>query len=150
MRPDPHHPTSHDDTDRIIYIGDVRRRRQGKRRAPDQHYLAVLAVIAIAAWGAWGTVLLTLAPARLLTYLAFFAPLGVALAATSSLVVYAAEWRSGRIPSLRATVRRGILVALVIIVNLALEASHHWSVPWGGFSVLGAIAIEAVAEQRAA
>lgn len=150
MRPDPHHPTSHDDTDRIIYIGDVRRRRQGKRRAPDRHYLAVLAVIAVAAWAAWVTILLTLAPARLLTYLAFFAPLGVALAATAALVIYAAEWRAGRFPSLGASVRRGVLVGLLIVVNLALQASHHWSVPGAGISVLGAIAVEAVAERRSA
>lgn len=150
MRPDPHHPTSHDDTDRIIYIGDVRRRRQGKRRAPDGQYLAALAVIAIVAWIVWGTVLLTLAPARLLTYLAFFSPFGIALAATAAIFIYAAEWRAGRFPSLGASIRRGVLVALLVVANLALQASHHWSVPAGGISVLGAIAAEAVAERRAA
>lgn len=150
MRPDPHHPTSHDDTDRIIYIGDVRRRRQGKRRAPDRHYLAAVAGIAVAGWAVWAIVLLTLAPARLLTYLAFFAPLAVALAATSALAIYAAEWRSGRLPSLRASIRRGTLVALLIVASLALQASHHWSVPGAGISILAALAVEAIAERRAA
>lgn len=150
MRPDPHHPSSHDDTDRIIYIGDVRRRRQGKRRAPDRHYLAAVAAVGVAAWAIWAVVLLTLAPARLLTYLAFFVPLGVALAATTALAIYGVEWRSGRISSLRASIRRGILVALLIVVNLALQASHHWSVPGAGITILAAIAVEAVAERREA
>lgn len=150
MRPDPHHPTAHDDTDRIIYIGDVRRRRQGKRRAPDRHYLAAVAAVGVVAWAIWIVVLLTLAPSRLLTYLAFFAPLGLALAATSGLIIYSAEWRSGGLPDLRASIRRGILVALLIVANLALQASHHWSIPGAGISILVAIAIEAVAEHRAA
>jgi hypothetical protein len=149
MRPDPHHPTAHDDTDRIIYIGDVRRRRQGKRRAPDRHYLAAVAAVSVAAWAIWVVVLLTLAPSRLLTYLAFFVPLGLALAATSALAIYGAEWRSGRLPSLTDSIRRGILVALLIVANLALQASHHWSIPGAGISILAAIVAEAVAERRA-
>lgn len=150
MRPDPHQPTSHDDTDRIIYIGDVRRRRQGKRRAPDRHYLAAVAAVGVGAWVIWVTVLLTLAPARLLTYLAFFVPLGVALSATVALAIYAAEARSQRLPDLGASIRRGILVALVVVANLALQASHHWSIPGAGISILAAIVVEAVGERRAA
>lgn len=148
MRPDPH-PSTPEESDRIIYIGDVRRRR-GKRRAPDRQYLAVLAIIALAAWAIWIAVTLTLAPARLLTYLAFFTPLSIAIAATSAVVIYTLEWRAGRFPTLRGSVRRGGLVAALIIANLALLASHHWSVPAAGVTILGAIAVEAIAERRAA
>ncbi len=142
MRPDPTEP--HDNgSGRIIYLGEVRRKRSSRRRqAPDRHYLFTLGLIALAGWGAWLAVLFTLPPSRLLTYVAFFAPMAVALTATASLGAYAVEWRRGLYPSLRACVRRGFLFALLVIANLAVLAAHRWTVLFGAASAGAVILIE--------
>jgi hypothetical protein len=98
----------------------------------------------------WVTVLFSLEPARLLTYLAFFAPLGIALTATASLAAYGLEWRRGKQPSLRVSVRRGALVGSLIIANLAFQAAHHWSIVVGVLSVLVVLGTEASEARRAA
>ncbi|HZU12781.1 MAG TPA: hypothetical protein VFB58_08080 [Chloroflexota bacterium] len=117
-----------DEAGRIIYLGDVRRRKTSRRRlSPDRHYLAALAVVALAAWALWALVVLTLPPARLLTYLAFFLPFGLALASTGALVAYAAERRFGTAPSLSGSVRRGILLGAFAVLNGATLAAHLWS-----------------------
>jgi hypothetical protein len=129
MRPNPTHPRD-EDSGRIIYLGDVRRRRSSRRRqTPDHHYVLVLGLVAIAAWIVWLSVFLTLPPARLLTYLAFFAPLFVAVAGSCTVIAYAIDWRRGYYPSLRECLRRGTLAAAVVVVNLAAMAAHHWMLP---------------------
>lgn len=144
MRPHPDDRRSDNQSGRIIYLGEVRRRRSGReRQAPDRHYLAAFALVAAASWGIWVTVLVTLQPARLLTYLAFFLPLGVALGATGAIVAYGVDRRAGRLPGLRSCVRRGGLVSALIVVNLAFHAGRHWSVLVLGVSVLLALAAEA-------
>lgn len=139
-----------DEGGRIIYLGDVRRRRARGRLAPDRHYLAVLALVALAAWALWLVVLLTLPPARLLTYLAFFLPLGIALSVTGALVSYAADWRFGALPSLRRALRRGLLLAGVVILNGALLAAHLWSPLLLIGSAVVASAADTVMARRAA
>jgi hypothetical protein len=142
MRPNPSQP--HDaDSDRIIYLGDVRRRRSVRRRqAPDHHYLIVIGLIGIAAWIVWLAVLVTLPPARLLTYFAFFTPLFVAVACTGAVVAYAVDWRRGLFPSLSICVRRGLLTAGVVVLNLALLAAHHWMLPVLIVSAVGAVLVD--------
>jgi hypothetical protein len=145
MRPDPQDLRNETDG-RIIYLGDVRRRRTGRRRQqPDRHYLAALGLASVAAWAVWLTVVLTLQPARLISYVAFLLPLALALTATGSIVLYAVEWRLGQLPSLRAEVRRAALVAGVVVANLALLAAHRWSILVLGLSALLAIAAEGFA-----
>lgn len=131
------------DSAQIIYMGDVRRRRSGTRQAPDRHYLGAIALVAISAWSVWVTVLFSLAPARLMTYAAFFAPLLVAVAATSALAAYALESKGQNRPSLRVYVRRGSLFALLVVTNLAFAAGHRWSPVVGFASILLVLATEA-------
>jgi hypothetical protein len=142
MRPHPQDTQTTAESGRVIYLGDVRRRRAARRRAPDGHYLITLALVAVAAWIVWGIVVFNLAPARLLTYLAFFAPLWVALAATGALIAYGVEWRRGFLPSLMASARRGMLAATIIDVTLAFQAAHRWGVPAGLVALGAALAIE--------
>jgi hypothetical protein len=143
MRPNPTQP--HDtDSGRIIYLGNVRRKRSARRRqAPDGHYLALTAVVGVAAWAVWATVLLTLPPSRLLTYLAFFAPMFVGMACIGALSSYTVEWRRGYYPSLRASLRRGVLAAAVVVANLAFLAAHRWTPLFAAVSVGVVATIEA-------
>lgn len=148
MRPDPRQHPERDESGRIIYLGDVRRRRGSRRQEPDTHYLAALVLVAVACLAIWAAVLLTLQPARLLTYLAFFVPLGIALAALATIGVYALEWRRGLFPSLSRCVRRGALIAVVIVANLAVRAGHRWTLLIALGSVAVALLVDAVAARR--
>jgi hypothetical protein len=143
MRPDPHHRYSGKDSGRIIYLGDVRRRRAAARRhTPDRYYLLGLLLVALAGWALWLTVFLAVPPARLLTYTAFCASLWVALAATAAIVAYGIEWQLGRYPVLSISFRRGALFASVVVLNLALLASHHWMLAAGLVLALAALMAE--------
>jgi hypothetical protein len=148
MRPDPTERHEHDPSGRIIYLGDVRRRRGPKRQSPDRHYLAVVGLAALAGWAVWGIVLLTLPPSKLLTYLAFFVPLAVALAATATLAAYGIEQRQTHYAGLRGAGRRGASFAAVVIVNLAFLAAHSWTVFLAALCVVAAIALDIVASRR--
>lgn len=135
---------------RIIYMGDVRRRRGKQRQAPDRQYLGAIALVALSAWSIWVTVLFSLEPSRLLTYIAFFLPLGTALAASGALVAYAVDWRGGKRPSLRASLRRGLLFAFLAVANLSFQAAHRWSPLVGMITILLVLGLEASAiRQRA-
>jgi hypothetical protein len=147
MRPDPSQDRDQSASGRIIYLGLVRRRRVA-RGAPDHHYLAAVALLGIAAWAVWLTILFTLSPARLLTYLAFFVPLGIALASTGTMIAYGVDARSERFASLARAARRGTLVAAVAVANLAFIAGHRWT-PIAGILSLGiAAVIEAIGAHR--
>jgi hypothetical protein len=134
----------------IIYMGDVRRRRGKQRQAPDRQYLGAVALVALAAWSVWITVLFSLEPARLLTYMAFFLPLVVALAATGTLAVYGFEWKAGHRASLALSVRRGGLFAGLVVVNLAFQAAHRWSPLVAVVTILLVLAAEGSAVRRGA
>jgi hypothetical protein len=150
MRPNPTQP--HDaDSGRIIYLGNVRRKRSSRRRqAPDRHYLAVIGVIAVAAWAVWLAVLLTLPPSRLLTYLGFFTPMFVGIAAIGALVSYAVDWRRGFYPSLRVSLRRGLLAGALVVTNLAFLAAHRWTSILGLITVAAVVGVEVLMDWRAA
>lgn len=140
--------TSGRESAQIIYMGDVRRRRGKTRQAPDRQYLGAIALVAASAWSVWITVLFSLAPARLLTYVAFFAPLYVALAASGTLIAYWLEWKQGRVASLRTSVRRGALFAVVAVGNLAFLAGHRWSPVIGFVTIVAVLAVEAPAVRK--
>jgi hypothetical protein len=149
MRPNPHDGTTEDDAARIIYLGEVRRRRASRQRQqPDHHYLAALGLVAATSWAVWLTVVFSLPPARLLTYLAFFVPLGLAIGATSAIGLHLADTRAGRVPGLRQSIRRGYLIAGVIVANLAFLAAGRWSVLVLGVSTLAALCIEVGTARR--
>lgn len=146
MRPDPRHPPERD-SGRIIYLGDVRRRRGTRRQAPNHHYLIAVVLAAAAGWGVWLAVLFSLQPARFLTYLAFFLPLSLALAATATLIIYGLEWRRGLFPSLSRSSRRGALVAAILIVNLAFQGAHRWTPVAGVLTLALALGIDVAASR---
>lgn len=150
MRPDPMNSTRDEAAGNIIYLGDVRRRRHGRSRrdSPDRRYLVVLGLAAGSAWALWLLVLFTIAPSRLLTYVAFFAPFTVALATTSTLVAYAVDWQRGLFPNLVTCARRGIALALVISVNLGFLAAHRWVLPVGGVTIAAALLSDVALEHR--
>jgi hypothetical protein len=149
MRPDPHHRYSAKDSGRIIYLGDVRRRRAAARRqAPDRYYLLGLLLLALAGWALWLTVFLAVPPARLLTYAAFCASLWIALGSTAAIAAYGIEWRLGHFPLLSVCLRRGALVASVVVLNLALLAAHHWLLPAGLVVAVAALMTELALTQR--
>lgn len=148
MRPDPTERHENDSSGRIIYLGDVRRRRGSKRQSPDTHYLAAFALVAAAGWAAWAIVLFNLSPSRLLSYIAFMAPLAVALAATASLAAYFVEHQRDGYASLRAAARRGALFAIVIVVNLTCLGAHRWSVVVLALSVVVIVGLDVVAARR--
>ena len=147
MRPDPRQLPP-DDSGRIIYLGDVRRRRSARRQAPDAHYLGVALLAAIAGWGTWLLVIFNLAPSKLLSYLAFFTPLVIAVTATGVLLSYGVEWRRGYLPSLSTCLRRGLLLAGAVVLNLGLRAARDWNPLILAVVVLGAAAAEMVLEYR--
>jgi hypothetical protein len=143
MRPNPDHRSSEDDSARIIYLGDVRRRKTARqRKQPDHHYLAALGLIALVSWAIWLDVVFSLHPARLLSYLAFFVPFAAAIATTSAIALHIGETRAGRFPGLRQSVRRGVLIAGVVVANMAFLAAGRWSVLVLGLSTLAALSVE--------
>jgi len=148
MRPNPQHGHAQGEPGRIIRLGDVRRRRAARKRAPDRQYLAALLLLAAVGWAIWLTVFLTVPPSRLLTYLAFLAPLGIAVTATGALVAYAVDWHRGFAPSLLTCGRRGGLAAGVIVLNLALGGAHRWSVFVGAGSLVASILVDVVLARR--
>lgn len=148
MRPDPEYRQAQGESARIIHLGEVRRRKGRDRQAPDRYYLAAIVAVGILAWLLWGAVLLTLAPSRLLTYVAFFAPLAVAVAATGSVVAFLAERHLGYIPRLGVALRRGVLAAAVGVVNLAALAAHKWLLVIGGVTLIGAVVVDIAVERR--
>jgi len=117
----------HDPGDRIIYIGDVRRRRGKVSRQEHRHYLYVLSACALFAWAFWLVVALNLSPAKLLTYLAFLSPLWLALAFTGTVTALVLAARYSEFVSVRSSARRGMIAASVVVGNLGLSAAHHWS-----------------------
>lgn len=96
----------------------------------------------------WGVVVFTLPPSKLLTYLAFFLPLSVALTSTATLLAYGLEYRRTRYASLRVAGRRGVEFGCVAIVNLAFLAAHKWTVILAVVSVVAAIAVDVFATRR--
>lgn len=147
MRPHPHHHHPPGETGRIIRLGDVRRRRAARTRAPDRHYLASLFLVAAVCWALWLTVLFTVPPVRLLTYIAFLTPLCVALAASGALLAYAIDWQRGLAPSLSTCGRRGVLGALLVVLNLAAQAAHRWTPLLALGSVVGVVVVDLLLAQ---
>ncbi len=144
MRPDPRQRLTGDDTGRIIQLGEVRRKRASRRQAPDRHYLWAVAIAGVIGWALWLSVLFSLQPQKLLTYLAFSIPLGIALWSTATIVAYGVDWRRGVMPDLGRCARRGLLIAALLIANVAFRAGHHWSVLFLLGSIVLAILIDLV------
>ena len=149
MRPHPHDQSSDDSPARIIYLGDVRRRRNPRRATPDRHYLASIAMVAIIMWLVWVMVLFTIQPSRLLSYLAFFIPLSLALADTSvPRGCISSSGGVGTCPICAAACFGERSASAVASINLGFQAAHLWSVVIIGATVAGAVVVDMVAAQR--
>ncbi|GAC1472267.1 MAG: hypothetical protein PVSMB7_24740 [Chloroflexota bacterium] len=147
MRPEPQHSRTDTSEGAIIYLGDVRRRRNRKRR-DHRTPIAVLVTLAILCWTVWASVLMTVAPARLVTYLAFFLPLSGALVSTGVLLFFAIDWRRGRLPEWPVCGRRAVLATTVIVVNLSCLGARLWLVPLGAATVAAAVMGEVALSAR--
>ncbi len=92
----------------------------------------------------WLGVVFTVSPERLLTYLAFFVPLSIALACLTAASIYRIRGGNGmsRPDLLRSAVRQGCLFACFCVVNLGLMAAHRWSVVSFVLFVTAAAAVE--------
>ena len=143
MRPQPQNRGHGEDPGRIIYLGDVRRRRRAEStRLHDYQYIIAVVPVALVAWALFLTVALTVPPSKLLTYVAFFLPLWIALWATGCLAFYLGETLFIGPSDLGDSVRRGCLLALFAVVNLAALAAHHWSVALLGVSATAAVLVD--------
>jgi|SRR5579875_3266033 len=142
-------PAPSDESGRVIDLGAVRRRRS-RRRSPDGLYLVVLGLLAVFFWVIWLAVLFNLYPSKLLTYLAFLIPLFGAVASTGAFGAYLFEARRSGIADIGMAVRRGAIIASVVIVNLGFQFAHRWTWPVAVVSVLVGAAAEAAADHRAA
>src|SRR5947209_7242504 len=135
MRPQPQNRGHGDDLGRIIYLGDVRRRRRTtSARLHDHQYLVAVTLVALVGWALFLTVALTVPPSKLLTYVAFFLPLWIGLSGTAYLFFTGMD--------LGTSVRRGCLLASFTVVNLAALAGHHWSPALFGLSAVGAVLVD--------
>ncbi|HZT96210.1 MAG TPA: hypothetical protein VFB34_05170 [Chloroflexota bacterium] len=108
-----------------------RTREDGRRDAPTRE-LALLLGGGLVTLAVWVVVLLTLSPARLLTYLAFFVPLWLAvtgLGGAASLWLRTHQG-AGSPGGNFSVIRRPAMVATFLVTNLALLAGHHWSLVW--------------------
>ncbi|MGH2441831.1 MAG: hypothetical protein ACRDFX_01540 [Chloroflexota bacterium] len=138
MRPDPRQHNDVDASGRIIYLGDVRRRRNGRRQGADSYYLVAVSLVGLAGFAIWFAVLLTIRPEKLLTYLAFFLPLSTGVAALGVLAAYAVDWRRGLFPSLMRCGQRGLVLAALLDANLGFAAAHRWTVIVAALSLVAA------------
>lgn len=148
MRPDPQHRRNSAESGRIIYIGDVRKRRGIRGQAPDRYYLWAIALVAAMSWGAWLTVVMSLAPSRFLSYVAFFVPLAVALAATWTVSLYAIVWWRGGRPSVAVSARRAVLITAAIEINLGFLGARMWLLPIAVGSIAAVVLIEVAIRTR--
>ncbi len=103
-----------------------------------------LLLIALLAWG--GLLLLTrfVAPSTVMAFVAFFTILSLALTSTFALLVHVISSRllaSHRYyPTMRQTIRQGMLLSLVVVLNLILRALHSWSL-FMAIIILGAAVV---------
>jgi len=113
------------------------------------HFLIVLAPLA---WAGLAVYAYFVPPRGLLSFVAFFLLLDVALTCTFSPIAYAISLRfiSSRLyrATVRHAIRQGALLALIIVLNLILRALHSWSIFTAIIIVAAAIVIEVVSLAR--
>jgi hypothetical protein len=118
----------------------------------DPHRPAALILAGGAALLVWLAVVIAIPPHRLLTYLAFFVPFWVFVASSTAAGLYwfASESQESSRLALKNAVRRGAIVASLLVANLALLAAHRWQ-PVSAVILLGiAGAVELAGYVRAA
>jgi hypothetical protein len=117
--------TSETTSSRVIYLGTIRRRRSTHF---DRRRFTALLLAGMLSLTIWLIVVITIVPARLPSYLAFFLPLWLGLTTISAALYYRVQARnpSFGVQLFAVSVRRGALIASVIVFNLVLLAVRHW------------------------
>jgi hypothetical protein len=114
--------------------------------------LRFLIVLAPLAWAGLAIYAYFVPPHGLLSFVAFFLLLDVALTSTFAPIAYAIGLRfiSSRLyrATVRHALRQGALLALVIVLNLILRALHSWSIITAIIILAAAIVIEVVSLAR--
>lgn len=111
--------------------------------------LSTLVVIALLSWS--GLLLFTalVPPYTFLAFIALFLILAVALTSTIAPIAYMIGLRfSPTQPTVRGAIRRGALVALIVVLNLMLRAWSSWNVFTAILIVLAVIVVEVMALAR--
>ena len=108
--------------------------------------LSFLLLLALVAWGALALFTRFVAPNTSLSFIAFFIILLVALTSTLTPVAYAISRvvlakRAYR-TTMRQSLREGMLLTLVIVLNLLLLALHSWNIFTALASVAAAVVLE--------
>jgi hypothetical protein len=119
-------------------------------QAYDPRRFAALILVGAISLAVWFAVVVSLAPARLLTYIAFFAPLAVAITCLCAAGIYRLVGGDGR-PRLRllgSSMRRGFLLSCAVVANMGFVAGRRWS-PLLFLLILGiCLAVELVTWSR--
>ena len=109
-------------------------------------------IIALLAWAALLTFTDFVPPRTLLTFVAFFLILCVALIGTFTPIAYALGrlflLQHRYLVTLRYAFRQATLLTLVILLNLILRALHSWNIFTGLVILAAAIIIEILALAR--
>ena len=111
--------------------------------------LSTLTLIALFSWG--GLLLFTflVPPYTSLAFIAFFLIVAVALTSTIAPIAYTiGRLFSPTQPTVRSAIRRGALVALMVVLNLMLRAWSSWNVFTAILIVLAVIVVEIMALAR--
>jgi hypothetical protein len=114
--------------------------------------LYTLVLVALASWG--GLLLFTrlVPPPAFLAFVAFFLILAIALTSTVAPFAYAVSrlFFSPRTQqtTIRSAIRRGALVALIVVLNLILRALSSWNVFTAILIAIAVIVIEVMALSR--
>ncbi len=103
--------------------------------------LSLLLLLALVAWGGLALFTRFIAPDSVLSFIAFFIILAVALTSTLTPVAYTISLLAQR-AALRQSLRQGTLLALVIVLNLLLLVLHSWN----NFTALASVASAVVLE----
>lgn len=114
--------------------------------------LRFLIILAPLAWAGLAIYAYFVPPRGLLSFIAFFLLLDVALTSAFAPIAYAIGLRfiSSRLyrATVRHAIRQGALLALVIVLNLILRALHSWSIITAIIILAVAIVIEVVSLAR--
>jgi hypothetical protein len=115
----------------------------------DRSSLSILVLIALFSWGGLLMFTYIVPPHAFLAFIALFLIMAVALTSTVAPIAY----MIGRLfsppqPTIQSSIRRGALVALIVILNLMLRVWSSWNVFTAILIVLAVIVVEVIALAR--
>lgn len=139
-----------DVTSPVITSGSGRSFTSIDSAALDMHRVVALLAVGALGFVLWLVVLISIAPHKLLTYLAFLTPFWIFLSAFTAVGLY--WWRSrhgSELAAIRSSMRHAAILASIIVAILALSAGHWLSLTSVVIVLAGALAVEGVSWLRA-